>query len=83
MASYFGDEYRDRRALVSIIDGLKRQRDKAIDEVLKNKDDVDNAIDDVVEILDIFEDDAFAFAVEFTSDPEEVIRDDLRQILYM
>lgn len=80
--SYFGDDKRDGRAYLAILNGLERRRDKEIDKVLEEKTNVDNIIETVDMIMDKFEDDAVLFACAISDDEEEDVREAVDRLLY-
>jgi len=78
--NYFGDAERSGRAYRAIISGLERRRDRAIDKVLDEKNDVENIIESVDLIMDEFENDAVMFGCMIFEDTANNVRNDLKAL---
>lgn len=77
--NYFGDVERSVRACRAIISGLERKRDRAIDKVLDEKNDVENIIESVDLIMDEFENDVVFFGCMIFEDTADNIKNDLKE----
>lgn len=77
--NYFGDPERSGRAYRAIISGLERRRDRAIDKVLDEKNDVENIIESVDLIMDEFENDVVFFGCMIFEDTADNIKNDLKE----
>lgn len=78
--NYFGDAERSGRVYRAIISGLERRRDRAIDKVLDEKNNVENVIESVDLIMDEFENDAVMFGCMIFEETADSVRNDLKEL---
>lgn len=78
--NYFGDAERSGRVCRAIISGLERRRDRAIDKVLDEKNNVENVIESVDLIMDEFENDAVMFGCMIFEETADSVRNDLKEL---